>query len=171
MLMSIIQMSPLQNGAFVTGSPCTMGADRMRTRESLVIRLMMVCETKPGIVMNCKASRQLSLFTTSAPDEPVRYFDTNPRKVNINPCLRNLDQAQLEALSMEAVPSTWNTPGRFHHDLGQPKTNSCIAPGVKYPDTFHVQKSVKTSPPHWKVTTHYIPILCLDVIEWFAGSI
>jgi hypothetical protein len=43
MLMSIIQTSPLQNGAFAIGSPCGMGADRMRTRESLVTQLMMVC--------------------------------------------------------------------------------------------------------------------------------
>src|SRR5512137_2756881 len=43
MLISIIQMSPLQNGAFAIGSPCSIGADWMRTRESLVTQLMMVC--------------------------------------------------------------------------------------------------------------------------------
>jgi hypothetical protein len=43
MLMSIIQMSPLQDAVFATGSPCSIGADRVRTRESLISQLMMVC--------------------------------------------------------------------------------------------------------------------------------
>src|SRR5512139_394851 len=71
MLMSIIQISPLQNGVFATGSPCSIGADRMRTRESLVTQLMMVCGQ--GVFFKTQSSHHYAQHPAHGPEPDASH--------------------------------------------------------------------------------------------------
>jgi hypothetical protein len=71
MLMSIIQISPLQNGAFGTANPCSIGADRMRTRESLITQLMMVCGQ--GTFFYTQGSQHYAQHPTHSPEPDASH--------------------------------------------------------------------------------------------------